>query len=70
MAVCPGLCWSSVTLSSTAKKRKEGEKEEKKQLTVEKQVQHTEISFLSFFLFSLFTIEPFCMETPGDLDSF
>jgi len=26
MAVCPGLCWSSVTLSSTARKR-EGEKQ-------------------------------------------
>lgn len=65
MAVCPGLCWSSVTLSSTARKREGGEKEGKKQLTVK-----NKLDTLRFPSFLLFTIEIFCMETPRDFNSF
>lgn len=65
MAVCPGLCWSSVTLSSTARKRDGGEKEGKKQLTVK-----NKLDTLRFPSFLLFTIEIFCMETPRDFNSF
>lgn len=66
MAVCPGLCWSSVTLSSTARKREGGEKEGKKQLTVKNKLDTLRFPF--FFL--LFTVEIFCMETPRDFNSF
>ncbi len=60
MAVCPGLCWSSVTLSSTARKRMGWgglggvEKEGKKQLTVK-----NKLDTLRFPSFLLFTIEDF-----------
>lgn len=65
MAVCPGLCWSSVTLSSTARKGEGEEKEGKKQLTVK-----NKLDTLKFPSFLLFTIEIFCMETPRDFNSF
>lgn len=65
MAVCPGLCWSSVTLSSTARKREGGETEGKKQLTAK-----NKLDTLRFPSFLLFTIEIFYMETPGDFSSF
>lgn len=52
MAGCPGLCWSSVTLSSTARNTERGEKEGKKQLTVK-----NKLDTLRFPSFLLFTIE-------------
>lgn len=63
MAVCPGLCWSSVTLSSTARKGEggEGREKNKKQKTVnsEKQVRHFEISpFFIIYCWGFFFFFP------------
>lgn len=56
MAVCPGLYWSSVTLSSTARKRERGEKRGKETVNREKQVRHIEISFFFYYLLWRFSV--------------
>lgn len=55
MAVCPGLCWSSVTLSSTARKGEGGDGGGREKWLTVKNKSDT----LKFPSFLLFTIEIF-----------
>lgn len=57
MAVCPGLCWSSVTLSSTAREGeggRRGKKRGEEMVNREKQVRHIEISLFYYLLLRFF----------------
>lgn len=66
MAVCPGLCWSSVTLSSTARQGEGGEGKKrggKKRLTAKN--KSDTLKFPSFLLFTIKIFSFFCLETPG-----
>ena len=57
MAVCPGLCWSSVTLSSTArKKEKGGEEEGEKQLTEKNKFDTLRFPFLFIIYYWDFSV--------------